>query len=54
MERCCSPCDRLELYRLEGSWEDTCQDELGFVPAAEVCDFWQQPYVEVDYVDIIQ
>ena len=46
MEHCCSTCDRLELYRLE----ESCRDELGFVSAAETCDFWQQPYVEVDYV----
>ena len=47
MERCCSTCDRLELYRLGESWEDTWRDELGFVSAAETCDFWQQPYAEV-------
>ena len=45
MEHCCSTCDRLELYRLGESWEDTCR----FVSAAETCDFWQQPYAEVDY-----
>ena len=53
-EHCCSTCRHLDLFRLADSWEDICGLELGWVAADQVCDFWQQPYVEVDYVGIIQ